>query len=133
MPTLQTETKKSYKALLEWMLTINDFTGFHLSPGYVFPFAFIYICIIEYFYPRRACAARVTVVVSCVCLSVCLSVCVSVRTRYSGSARDYKYNEKYHCVKRQICGNIKMAFFFKLSYSKIRAFLLTSAGVAIFS
>ena len=26
--------------------------------------------------PRRACAARVTVVVLCVCLSVCLSVCL---------------------------------------------------------
>ena len=34
--------------------------------------------------PRRACAARVTVVVSCVCLYVCMSV----RTRYSGSTRD---------------------------------------------
>ena len=33
--------------------------------------------------PRRACAARVTVVV----LSVCLSVCMSVGTRYSGSTR----------------------------------------------
>ena len=30
-------------------------------------------CIIN---PRRACAARVTVVVLCVCLSVCLSVCL---------------------------------------------------------
>ena len=42
--------------------------------------------------PRRACAARVTVVVSCVCvcvcLSVCMSVCLSVRTRYSGSTRN---------------------------------------------
>ena len=47
--------------------------------------------------PRRACAARVTVVVLC--------VCVSVRTRYFGSTRD-----------------IKMAVFFKLSYSKVRAF-----------
>ena len=32
--------------------------------------------------PRRACTARVIVVVSCVC------VCMSVRTRYSGSMRD---------------------------------------------
>ena len=31
-----------------------------------------------------------------------------------------KYNERYHRVKRQICGNIKMAFFIKLSYSKVR-------------
>ena len=41
--------------------------------------------------PRRACAERVTVVVSCVCLSVCMYVCMyvcmSVRTRYSGSTR----------------------------------------------
>ena len=26
--------------------------------------------------PRRACAARVTVVVLCVCLSVCLCICL---------------------------------------------------------
>ena len=37
--------------------------------------------------PRHACAERVTVVVSCVCLSVCMYVCMSVRTRYSGSTR----------------------------------------------
>ena len=28
--------------------------------------------------PRRACAARVTVLGLCVCLSVCLSICLSV-------------------------------------------------------
>ena len=33
-----------------------------------------------------------------------------------------KYNERCHRVKRQICGNIKKAFFLKLSYSKVRAF-----------
>ena len=40
--------------------------------------------------PRRACAARVTVVVSCVCVCVCVcvSVCMSVRTRYSCSTCD---------------------------------------------
>ena len=37
-------------------------------------------CIVN---PRRACAARVTVVVLCVCMYVCMSV----RTRYSGSTR----------------------------------------------
>ena len=63
--------------------------------------------------PQRACAERVTVVVSCVCMSV--------RTRYSGSTRSYKYNERCHRVKRQICGNNKMAFFLKWSYSKVRA------------
>ena len=72
-------------------------------------------CIIN---PRRACAERVIVVVLCVCMYVCMSV----RTRYSGSTHNSKYNERYHRVKRQICGNIKKAFFFKLSYSKVRAF-----------
>ena len=63
--------------------------------------------------PRRACAARVTVTV------LGLSVCVfSLFWQY----RDEKYNERYHRVKRQFCGNIKKAFFFKLSYSKVRAF-----------
>ena len=39
--------------------------------------------------PRRACAARVTVVVMSVCLSVCLSVCVSVKSHltYGASVR----------------------------------------------
>ena len=36
-------------------------------------------CIIN---PRRACAARVTVVVLCVCLSVCLSVCQHLFSHY---------------------------------------------------
>ena len=49
---------------------------------------------------------------------LCLSVCFP----YSGSTRDEKYNERYHRVKRQICGNIKMASFLKLSYSKVKAF-----------
>ena len=57
--------------------------------------------------PRRACAERVTVVVSCVTLFC--------------STRSYKYNERCHRVKRQICGNNKMAFFLKWSYSKVRA------------
>ena len=33
--------------------------------------------------PRRACAARVTVVVLSFCLSVCLSVCYHVFCRYT--------------------------------------------------
>ena len=47
--------------------------GYILGPGMYYSFI----------NPRRACAERVTVVVSCVCLSVCMSV----RTRYSGSTR----------------------------------------------
>ena len=58
----------------------------------------------------------------CVCVCVCVSLCVSVHTVYSGSTHNKKYNEIYHCVKPQICGNIKMEFFLKLSYSKFRTF-----------
>ena len=39
----------------------------------------LYIIIIN---PRRACAARVTVVVLCVCQSVCLSVCLRLFSDY---------------------------------------------------
>ena len=59
-----------------------------------------------------------------VCHSVCHSVFLSVcpDTLFWQYARLKKYNERYHRVKRQICGNIKMAFYIKLSYSKVRAF-----------
>ena len=67
--------------------------------------------------PRRACAARATVVVSCVC--VCLYVCLSAHAILAVQA--IRSITKDTCVKRQICGNTKMAFFFKLSYSKVRA------------
>ena len=54
---------------------------------------------------------------------VCLSVCLSAHTILAVRAIK-KYNERYCCVKRQICSNIKMAFFLKLSYSKVRAFFI---------
>ena len=38
--------------------------------------------VLELINPRRACAARVTVVVLSFCLSVCLSVCYHVFCRY---------------------------------------------------
>ena len=40
--------------------------------------------------PRRACAARVTVLALCVCLSVCLCVCVSVC--YRSSSYSVRFN-----------------------------------------
>ena len=75
----------------------------------------------------HACTVRDTVVVLCVCLSV--------RTYYSGSTWAEKYNERYHCVKHQICVNIKMVFYLKFSCSKVTAFFTytTSAEVAICS
>ena len=48
----------------------------------------LFIVIVAIVNPHRACAARVTVVVLCVCVSACVSVCLSVRTRYSGSTRN---------------------------------------------
>ena len=38
-------------------------------------------------FPRRACAAMVTVVVLYMCVRVCLSVCVSITTTYSTTER----------------------------------------------
>ena len=65
----------------------------------------------------------VTVVVLCACLCVCPDTLFWQYARL----KVMKVN-----VKHQICGNIKMAFFLKLSYFKVRAFfLLTSAGAAI--
>ena len=47
--------------------------------------------------PRRACAARVTVVVLCVCLSVCLSVRDYSRT--TGYEAAYERYQQLQCHK----------------------------------
>ena len=51
--------------------------------------------------PRRACAARVTVVVLCVCLSVCLFVCLSVSnySRTTGYEAAYERYQQLQCYK----------------------------------
>ena len=51
--------------------------------------------------PRRACAARVTVVVLCVCLSICLSVClfVSDYSRTTGYEAAYERYKQIQCHK----------------------------------
>ena len=43
--------------------------------------------------PRRACAARVTVVVLCVCLSVCLSVCLRLFSHHGLRAAYERYQQ----------------------------------------
>ena len=58
--------------------------------------------------PRRACAERVTVVVSCVCVCVCLSVCLYVCL-----------SEHAILAVRAVRSITKDL---KLSYSKVRAF-----------
>ena len=56
------------------------------------------VCIVN---PRRACAARVTVVGLCVCLFVCLSVCVSVDdySRTTGYDAAYERYQQLQCYK----------------------------------
>ena len=51
--------------------------------------------------PRRACAARVTVVVLCVCLSVCLFIClfVSDYSRTTGYEAAYGRCQQLQCYK----------------------------------
>ena len=51
------------------------------------------------FNPRRACAARVTVVILCVCLSACLSVCLSVSdySRTTGYEAAYERYQQLQC------------------------------------
>ena len=51
--------------------------------------------------PRRACAARVTVLGVCVCLSVCLFVCLSVDdySRTTGYEAAYERYQQLQCYK----------------------------------
>ena len=57
--------------------------------------------------PRRACAARVTVVGLCVCLSVCLFVCLSVddysrTTGYEAAYERYQQLQWYKGMKTNV-------------------------------
>ena len=55
-------------------------------------------------------------------LSFCRSVCLSGHAILAVRAIISIMKDTIVLIKRQICGNIKMAFFIKLSYSKVRAF-----------
>ena len=57
--------------------------------------------------PRRACAARVTV------LAVCVSVCLSVTT-FSATARNNAPNKIYQRLQRDMSKVLKMAFSLKM-------------------
>ena len=91
---------------------------------------------------RRACAERVTVVVSCVCvcvcvcLSVCLSVCLYVCLSKHAilAVRTVRY-----ITKDAIVLSVRFVLILKRRFSlnylirKLERFSLTSAGAAIFS
>ena len=93
------------------------------------------VCIIN---PRRSCAERVTVVVSCVCVCVCVcvSVCLNVCL--------YEHAILAVCAIRSITKDaivlsVRFAAILKRRFSlnclnqKLERFSLTSAGAAIFS
>ena len=67
--------------------------------------------------PRRACAARVTVVLLCVCMYVCLSehAILAVRAVRSITKDAIVLSVRFATIY------IKKAFFLKLPYSKVRA------------
>ena len=73
--------------------------------------------------PRCACAERVTVVVSCVCMYtyVCLSAHAILEARAIISI-----------TKDAIVLSVRFAAILKWSYSKVRASFTPSAGAAIF-
>ena len=78
--------------------------------------------------PRRACAGRVTVVVSCACMYVCLSAHAILAVRAIGSI-----------MKDTIVLSVRFVAILKWRFSlnclirKLEHLLLTSAGAAIFS
>ena len=79
--------------------------------------------------PWHTCTARVTVVVLCVC--VCVSVSVSPHTILVVCANTSKTKDTI-MLSVEFEAIIK-AFFLKMSGSKVRVLLLTSAGTAILS
>ena len=77
--------------------------------------------LVPFINPRRACAARVTVVVLSFCLSVCLSVvvlsfclsvCLSVTT-FSAATSNKTANKRYEWVQCHTGCILKIAFFCK--------------------
>ena len=94
--------------------------SFIFYSGVLFFIGEFYFLLVSFINPWRACAEACAVVVSCVCVCVCMYVCLSAHAILAVCAIK-KYNERYHRVKREICGNIKKAFFLKLFYSKVRA------------
>ena len=70
--------------------------------------------------PRRACAARVTVLGLSFRLSVRLSVCLSVTT-FSATTRNKAAKKRYQRVQYHTGLILKMAIFVKVLRSKVMA------------
>ena len=71
------------------------------DPPIIWQFGSLYLTILIVINPRRACAARVTVVVLCVCLSVRLSVRLFVHdySRTTGYEAAYERYQHLQCHK----------------------------------
>ena len=100
----------------------------HMSMCFIFSLLIICYVYVSLINPRRACTARVTVVVSCVCVSVFLSAhgILAVRTIKS-------------ITRDTIVLSVRFAAIFKRCFSlnclirKLERLLLSSARAAIFS
>ena len=91
---VQTVNKAMQKNKVELTVGVLDIYGFEIFMVGIIPVHVYAVCsytynmyvnMYMYMYiinPRRACAARVTVVGLCVCLSVCLSVCRRLFSHY---------------------------------------------------
>ena len=77
--------------------------------------------------PQRACAARVTVLGLCVCVSVCLSV-----TMFSATTRNNAPNKIYQRLQRDMSKVLKMVFSLKMLRSGVTAISAYAAKSAIF-
>ena len=84
------------------------------------------------FNPRRACAARVTLVVLCVGLCVCVSVCLSAHTILEVHSIKSIMKDTIVLSVRFVA-ILKTRFSLNYLFRKLERFLLTSAGAAIFS
>ena len=69
------------------------------------PMVFKVLCVRQHalINPRRACAARVTVVGRCVCLSVCLFVCLFVCSSVDDYSRTTGYEAAYERYQQLQC------------------------------
>ena len=82
--------------------------------------------------PRGACAARVTVVVSCVCVCVCVCVCLSAHALLAVRAIKSITRDTI-ALSIRFAAIIKWHFSLNCLILKLERFLLTSTGAAIFS
>ena len=73
------------------------------------------------YYPRHACAARVKVVVLCVCMYVCMFVCVYVCPLIPAASHIGITKERYQRNLRNTGIVLNLQIFLKMLRSKVKA------------